>query len=219
MKVKPCSSIEIWQSSVSDILKSIEGISLNEVADISAGISMFCSENNITAVKHTDLLLLVAKGLSGIGRLEEAKAILKNEDSCIHFTESWLSSFDYIDNFSSLFPFFSRGVVLPGNWSGLQEECMWVLDLNRLVITEEELHEVMVYQSIQVLLKQIIILWGSSSGKGVLAIRGLSCWSLTKLLDTSNKEWSNNLIKYIEDVLDKEVKVYGWMERPNIILL
>ena len=46
MKVKPCSSMEIWQSSLSDILKSIEGISLNEVADISAGISMFCSENN-----------------------------------------------------------------------------------------------------------------------------------------------------------------------------
>ena len=117
------------------------------------------------------------------------------------------------------FLFFSRGVVLPGNWSGLQEECMWVLDFNRLVIAEEELHEMMVYQSIQVLLKQIIILWGSSSGKGVLAIRGLSCWSITKLLDTSNKEWSNNFLKYIEDVLDKEVKVYGWMDRPNIILL
>ena len=98
MKVKPCSSMEIWQSSLSDILKSIEGISLNEVADISAGISMFCSENNLTAVKHTDLLLLVAKGLSGIGRLEEAKAILKNKDSNIHFTDSWLKSFDYIDH-------------------------------------------------------------------------------------------------------------------------
>ena len=177
MKVKPCSSMEIWQSSLLDILQFIEGISLNEVEDISAGISMFFSENNLTAVKHTDLLLLVAKGLSGIGRLEEAKAILKNEDRYTHFTESWLSSFDYIDNFSSLFPFFSRGVVLPGNWSGLQEEFMWVLDLNRLVIAEQELHEMMVYQSIQVLLKQIIILWGSSSGKGVLAIRGLSCWS------------------------------------------
>ena len=219
MKIKHCSSMEIWQSSLSEILKSIEGISFNEVEDISAGVSMFCIENDFTTLKHTDLLLLAAKGLSGIGRLKEAKAILKNEDSYTLYTESWLNSFDYIDNFGLLFPLFSRGVVLPGSWSGLQEKFMWVLDLKKLAIAEEELHEMMVYQSIQVLLKQIIILWGSSSGKGVLAIRGLSCWSLTKLLDTPNKEWSNYFIKYVEDVISKEVKVHGWMERPSIILL
>ena len=136
----------------------------------------------------------MAKGLSGIGRLEEATAILKTGIVTPTLQNPGFVFLIILIILVHYFLFFSRGVVLPGSWSWLQEEFMWALDLNRLAIAEEELHEMMVYQSIQVLLEQIIILWGSSSGKGVLAIRGLSCWSLTKLLDTSNKEWSNNLL-------------------------
>ena len=219
MSVNAILSKEVWHEPVLDALKLVDNISDTEAQHISCGIALFCDENKFNYLKHSDILLLVAKGLFGLGRLHDAKTILRDDNYLRTFTESWSVCFQYIDNFGSLFPFFSRGVILPGEWSGLQNETMWVLDLNRLLVTAEELHEMMVYQSIQVLLRRMIFLWEHFSGKGVLAISGLMQWSMSILSDKDAKGGMDHIVVYMDAVLKKEAKIHGWKTHPDVIIL
>ena len=61
---------------------------------------------------------------------------------------------------------------------------MWILDLSRLMVSEEELHEIMVYRSMQLLLKQLVVLWDADRGRGVLGIRGIKSEGMQRLLES-----------------------------------
>ena len=75
-------------------------------------------------------------------------------------------------------------MIAPGRWSGLQNQTMWILDLSRLMVSEEELHEIMVYRSMQLLLKQLVVLWDADRGRGVLGIRGIKSEECSDCLES-----------------------------------
>ena len=208
-----------WREPLLDILHSVPGICGQQADHIAAGVALFCAEQGFVVLKRADLLLLAAKGLSGIGRDKEAEELLLRDQIYGPYVRCWLGGFEQIDSFASLFPFFSRGVIMPGRWSGLQNQNMWILDLSRLMVLEEELHEIMVYRSIKLLLKQLVVLWDADRGRGVLGIRGIKSEGMQKLFDISQRAGIGTVVAYIEDVLNRERDSRDWTVRPDVMML
>ena len=96
---------------------------------------------------------------------------------------------------------------------------MWILDLSRLMVSEEELHEIMVYRSMQLLLKQLVVLWDSDRGRGVLGIRGIKSEGMQRLFGISTREGIGAVAAYVEDVLDRERDSRDWITRPDVMIL
>lgn len=208
-----------WREPLVDVLHSVPGIRVEEADHIAAGVALFCSEQGFVVLKRADLLLLAAKGLSGLGRDKEAEELLVRDHVYGPYVRCWLGGFEQIDFFTSLFPFFSRGVIAPGRWSGLQNQTMWILDLSRLMVSEEELHEIMVYRSMQLLLKQLVVLWDADRGRGVLGIRGANSEGMQRLFGISTREGIGAVAAYVEDVLDRERDLRDWISRPDVMIL
>ena len=208
-----------WREPLLDILNSVSGIRNEEANHIAAGVALFCSEVGYVVLKRADLLLLAAKGLSGLGRDKEAEELLLLDQVYGPYFRCWLGGFEQIDSFASLFPFFSRGVVAPGSWSGSQSQTMWILDLSRLMVSEEELHEIMVYRSMHLLLKQLVVLWDSDRGRGVLGIRGVKSQGMQQLFGISKGEGIGAVAAYVEDVLERERDSRDWITRPDVMIL
>ena len=208
-----------WREPLVDVLHSVPGIRVEEADHIAAAVALFCSEQGFVVLKRADLLLLAAKGLSGLGRDKEAEELLVRDHVYGPYVRCWLGGFEQIDFFASLFPFFSRGVIAPGRWSGLQNQTMWILDLSRLMVSVEELHEIMVYRSMQLLLKQLVVLWDADRGRGVLGIRGIKSEGMQRLFGISTREGIGAVAAYVEDVLDRERDSRDWITRPDVMIL
>ena len=208
-----------WREPLLDILHSVPGIRGEQADHIAAGVALFCTELDFVVLKRADLLLLAAKGLSGLGYHKEAEELLLRDQIYGPYVSCWLGGFDQIDSFASLFPFFSRGVIMPGRWSGLQNQNMWILDLSRLMVLEEELHEIMVYRSIKLLLKKLVVLWDADCGRGVLGIRGIKSDGIQRLFDISQCEGIGVVVAYVEDVLNSERDLRDWTDRPDVMIL
>ena len=208
-----------WREPLLNALHSVPSINVEQADHIAVGVALFCAEQGFVVLKQADLLLLAAKGLSGLGRNKEAEELLLRDHVYGPYVRCWLGGFEQIDFFAPLFPFFSRGVIAPGRWSGLQDQTMWILDLSRLMVSEEELHEIMVYRSMHLLLKQLVVLWDSDRGRGVLGIRGVKSQGMQQLFGISKGEGIGAVVAYVEDVLDRECDSRDWITRPDVMIL
>ena len=208
-----------WHEPLLDVLHSVPSIRGEQADHIASGVALFCEEAGFIVLNRADLLLLAAKGLSGLGRDKDAEELLLRDQVYGPYFSCWLGGFEQIDSFVSLFPFFSRGVIAPGRWSGLQNQTMWIFDLSRLMVSEEELHEIMVYRSMQLLLKQFVVLWDADRGQGVLGIRGMKSEGMQRFFDILQHEGVGEVAAYVEDVLDRERDLRGWITRPDVMIL
>ncbi|MAW39788.1 MAG: hypothetical protein CMF27_02540 [Kiritimatiellaceae bacterium] len=208
-----------WHEPLLDVLHSVPGICPEDANHIARGVALFCAEAGFVVLKRADLLLLAAKGLSGLGRHTDAENILMHDQDYGPFVRCWLGGFEQIDSFASLFPFFSRGVVAPGRWSGLQNQTMWILDLNRLMVAEEELHEMLVYRSMQLLLERLVVLWDADCGRGVLGIRGHNSEVMQQLFEVPKSKDMAAVVAYVEDVLERARDSRDWITRPDVMML
>lgn len=208
-----------WHEPLLDVLQSVPDMCPEEANHIARGAAVFCVEAGFVVLKRADLLLLAAKGLSGLGRHTDAENLLMRDQDYGSFVRCWLGGFEQIDSFASLFPFFSRGVIAPGRWSGLQNQTMWILDLNRLMVAEKELHEMLVYRSMQLLLKELVVLWDVDCGRGVLGIRGHHSDVMRRLFEMPKSKDMGAMVAYIEHVLDREQSLRDWVTRPDVMML
>ena len=158
-------------------------------------------------------------GLDAVGYRAEAERVLMLDDTSRPFAKNWLDSFDLIDQFGLLLPLFSRGIVTPGRWSGWQKKGMWILDFNRIAVAEEELHELLLLQSLKVLIQQMAPLWSSVSGMGVLGLRGLRELRTDRLTVIKSMESPVAVNEFIKGVLDQIRIEERWDGVPEIVVM
>ena len=208
-----------WREPLFDLLRCLPKLEEAEAEHVAAGVAAFCDESGFMVLKRADLLLLAAKGLVGLRRVEDARLLLEADDIYGRFAEGWLDGFDRLDSFGTLFPCFSRGVIVPGRWAGLQGGSMWILDMGRLVISEEELHEIMVFRSVQWLLEQMAVLWDEQLGEGVLGLRGLGSNAMRRLFAEVESGDRSEVVKFVEQVLRCEGAERAWQNCPDVMVL
>ena len=122
----------LWRDQVFDILKS-SGLVAPDLADhIALSTSVFCERNNIQNIKSSDLTLLAARGLHAVDLVNESLVLLQKDPYHEKRSSDWVHNFNIIEKFSELFPFFSKGIIFPDKWIGLNNKKMWVLDFKQL---------------------------------------------------------------------------------------
>lgn len=208
-----------WREPLFDLLQSIPKLEKAEAEHVAAGVAAFCEVSGFAMLKRADLLLLAAKGLAGVHRAEDAKLLLEADEVYGRFAERWLDGFDQLDSFGALFPCFSRGVIVPDCWAGLQGGVMWILDVGRLAVSEEELHEMMVFRSVRWLLEQMAVLWDENLGKGVLGLRGLGSDAMCKLFAEVELGDRSEVVCFVEQVLRSEGADRAWTHCPDVMIL
>lgn len=69
-----------WREPLFDLLRSLPKLEEAEAEHVAAGVAAFCDESGFMVLKRADLLLLAAKGLVGLRRVEDARLLLEADD-------------------------------------------------------------------------------------------------------------------------------------------
>ena len=209
----------LWRDQVFDILNS-SGLVAPDLADhIALSTSVFCERNNIQNIKSSDLTLLAARGLHAVDLVNESLVLLQKDPYHEKRSSDWVHNFNIIEKFSELFPFFSKGIIYPDKWIGLNNKKMWVLDFKQLEIKEKDFHEIMIFRSVYAILDLMIPLWNETNGMGVLGIKGLKAEVLNTLFPSDKFSHANDLLFYIQDFLQQNKLENNWKYSPDIIII
>ena len=212
-------SNNFWKDEIFEILDT-SGLVAEDLAEhIAVGASTFCISNNIRYVKRSDLTFLAARGLFSLDLLDESLTLLKKDSQYQKKSSAWIDNFGFVEQFSELFPFFSRGIIYPDKWVGSNAGVMWVLDFEQLEINENEFHEIMIYRSLHTLLDLMIPMWKITYGKGVLGLRGLNVNILKKLFPSKKFSHADELVLFTRDIVQQKKEEYNWKYSPEIIII
>lgn len=212
-------SNNLWKDEIFEILDA-SGLVAEDLAEhIAIGASTFCVSNNIRYVKRSDLTFLAARGLFSLDLLDESLTLLQKDSYFQKKSTSWIDNFGYVEQFSELFPFFSRGIIYPDKWAGLNDGIMWVLDFEQLEINESEFHEIMIYRSLHTLLNLMIPMWKITHGKGAIGLRGLQINLLKKLFPSKKFSHADDLVVFTNDIVQQKKEEYNWKYSPEIIII
>ncbi len=123
-------------------------------------------------------------------------------------------------HFPQLLPYFSLGIIRPADWAGAQLDRMWTLDFDRLVLTDAERHEMMLYRTLRMLIEQVVVFWDATDGEGILGLKGLAG---LKVETGSPKKQTlttpNDLLKYVADLFKKQAMKRSWKTVPSLLNL
>jgi hypothetical protein len=213
------SAKEAWREHLSEILStrfSMDEALLDHVVE---GLAFFCAHTQVVTLTKRDIALLSARALDAIGHSDEAKRVLDLDETLSPFASYWLDSFELIDQFAVLLPLFSNGIITPGAWSGWQKRGMWILDFNQIAVREEELHEVTLLKSLQLLIRNMSPLWHSVSGEGMLGLRGVKQARSDRLAVIRTLGSASEVEAYVKAVLKHEQVNNQWIASPEIVVM
>ena len=165
---------DAWSEHLRDVLDELE-IPFGTVADnLTASVAMYCRTYHPQGVQSSDLKLLLARAFCSVGDRIAAERVLESMQPHRRHVSRWLEILSELHHFPDLLPYFSLGIIRPADWAGAQLDRMWTLDFGRLHLSEAELHEMMLYRSIRVILEKIFIFWDAADGEGILGLKDLS---------------------------------------------
>jgi hypothetical protein len=209
-----------WKVHLLEIFQSLE-IAPGTVADnVSASVAMYCREFHPHGVQRADLVLLVARAFCAVNDRAAAGRILGSMQPHRRHVARWLEILSELHHFPALLPYFSLGVIRPADWAGAQLDRMWTLDFDRLLLSEEERHEIMLYRSIRAIVESMFVFWDATAGEGVLGLKGLSSLNIE---DTSRRgptlTATDDLLEYIADLFLRQKEARGWRAVPVLLNL
>ncbi len=211
---------EVWSEHVQDAFTKLE-IPPGTMADnLVASLSMYCRKFHSRGLQSRDLNLLIARAFCAVDNRSAATHVLKSmEPHCRHVSR-WLEILSELHHFPQLLPYFSLGIIRPADWAGAQLDRMWTLDFDRLVLTDAERHEMMLYRTLRMLIEQVVVFWDATDGEGILGLKGLAG---LKVETGSPKKQTlttpNDLLKYVADLFKKQAMKRSWKTVPSLLNL
>ena len=211
---------EAWSEHVQDVFTQLE-IPPSTMADnLVASISMYCRKFHSGGLQSRDLNLLIVRAFCAVGDRSAATHVLESmEPHCRHVSR-WLEILSELHHFPQLLPYFSLGIIRPADWAGAQLDRMWTLDFDRLVLTEAERHEMMLYRTLRMLIEQVLSFWDATDGEGILGLKGLDG---LKVEAGSPKKKTltapNDLLEYVADLFKKQAAERSWKTVPSLLNL
>lgn len=213
-------SKDVWSEHLRDMFETL-AIHPGTVADnIAASVAAYCRMFHPQGLHAADLKLLIARAFCTVGDPVEAGRVLESVEPHRHHVERWLEILTELHHFPELLPYFSNGIIRPADWAGASVDRMWILDFGRLVLSDEERHEMMLYRSLQLIIDKMSVFWDATRGAGILGLKSLLSLSVdeggsgkTRLTE------QNNLMEYIKDLLARQTTLRDWQATPSLLNL
>lgn len=211
---------EVWAAHVQEVFAQLE-IPQGTVADnLVASLSIYCRKFHSRGLQSRDLKLLVARAFCAVGDRAAATHVLESMDLHRLHVSRWLEILSELHNFAQLLPYFSLGIIRPADWAGAQLDRMWTLDFGRLVLSEGERHEMMLYRSIRAILEEMFIFWDATKGEGILGMKDLAAWNVEA--ENQNKQTltrPNDLLNFVADLFKHQREKRFWKTVPTVLNL
>ena len=202
-------SKEAWRAYLKVLFDEVD-LSSSRYEHLIESVALYCSDYYPEGIREEELALLLARSCCAVGEHYAAERIFQLIEFYRQHASKWIDAVDLSDSFSELLPLLSSKVVHPSAWAGSGDrKKMWVIDFNRLGISPSEFHEIMIFRSIYLLMRQISPYWDGTSGEGILALKGVE--------KTGLKE--DELSSYLEQVFQKEKKLRNWNHSPTLLIL
>ncbi len=211
---------DVWAEHVREIFQAME-IPSGTLADhLIASIAMYCRKFHPLGLQSSEIKLLIARAFCAVGDRAAAECVLNSMQPHGRHVIRWLEILSELHHFPELLPYFSLGIIRPADWAGAQLDRMWTLDFGRLVLTDAERHEIMLYRSIRALVEKMFVFWDATRGEGILGLKGLSALNVE---EGGRKEQTltseDNLLEYIADVFKQQSVERRWKTVPSLLNL
>jgi hypothetical protein len=201
----------VWSGHVKQLFQTLEIDDRASAADITESLAVFC-QHHVHMTRHT-LSLLMARSFCISGDVEAAERILCHDHEHRAHTDSWLEVLSAGYPFPELYPLFSSRALRPQKM--LSSGGVWVLDFERIQLTEADRHELILFQTVRVLTEKVSSVWKKVDGRGTLGIKGLA--RLARFVRGRQPE--QQLFDHLCDVLERRTQKNGWSHTPSVLLL
>jgi hypothetical protein len=221
---------QLWSGYVQQLFQTLEIADRTAAPDITESLAVFC-QHRAHMPEHT-LSLLMARSFCITGDAEAAGRILRHDRAHRPHTESWLEVLSAEYPFPELYSLFSSRALRPQSLTSAGT--VWVLDFDRIHLTEADRHELILFQTVRVLTEEVSNVWTraqrerprygeamtagngkKADGQGTLGIKGLS--RLTKFI--RGRHPAKQLTGHISDVLALCAQKNGWSAVPAVLLI
>ncbi|MEE9367837.1 MAG: hypothetical protein V3V05_03125 [Pontiella sp.] len=211
---------DAWVEHLQEIFQSLD-IPPGTMADnVAASVAMYCRQFHAQGVQRSELVLLIARAFCAVNDRGAAERVLKSLQPHSRHITRWLEILSELHQFPSLLPYFSVGVIRPAEWAGAELDRMWILDFERLVLAEDEKHEMMLYRSIRAILESIFIFWDATQGEGILGLKGLASLNLEEKMKKSQTiTATDDLLDYIATLFIQQRDARNWNAVPSLLNL
>ena len=200
----------LWSGTVQQFFQTLGINDRASAPDITESLAVFCQQHD--RIPGRTLSLLMARSFCITGDTEAASRILRHDRAHSPHTDSWLEVLSAGYPFPELYPLFSSRALHPQNFASTG--AVWVLDFNRIALTEADRHELILFQTVRVLTEQVSNVWKKSNGRGTLGVKGLA--RLTRFVHGG--QISQQLPGHIRDVLTLCAQKNGWENVPDVLL-
>jgi hypothetical protein len=201
---------QLWSGYVQKLFQTLEIDGRAAASDITESVAVFC-QHQPQIPGHT-LSLLMARSFCITGDAEAAGRILRHDRAHRPHAESWLEVLSTDYPFPELYPLFSSRALRPQRLTSVGT--VWVLDFDRVGLTEADRHELILFQTVRVLTEQVSNVWKKADGRGILGVKGLP--RLEKFV--RGQLTGQRLLDHIRDVLALRAKKNGWTSIPAVLL-
>jgi hypothetical protein len=209
-----------WSSHLQTLLDDLDiprGTLANHLIE---SVAMYCRKHHPQGLQSADLKLLIARAFCAVGDRAAADEVLQSMESHRRHSSRWLEILTELHGFPELLPFFSAGIIRPADWAGAQMDRMWILDFDRLTLSDSEKHEMMLYRSIRAILDKIYIFWDVTGGEGILGLKNLSALNVEGKGEKGDSMTSSKgLLEYIADLFAQQKDVRKWFAIPSLLNL
>jgi hypothetical protein len=112
------------------------------------------------------------------------------------------------------------GLVRPAQWEVTGGDAMWVLDLKQITVLSDTCLELVLFQSLNLIVETLADVWNETAGRGVLGLRHVSS-AASRLLGREDgkqlEEMAREIRGVCEDKLAKIAGERGWDDTPSIM--
>lgn len=201
----------LWSGCVQKIFRTLNLHERPAAQDISESLAVFCQQYG--RIQEHTLSLLIARSFCISGDSEAAGQVLQHDRIHRAHADSWLNVLSADCPFPELYPLFSSRALRPQLLASAGT--LWVLDFNRVKLTDADRHELVLFQTVRVLTENVSWVWKKTEGKGTLGIKGLA--RLTRFV--RGRKTSHQMLDHVRDVLALRAQKNGWPCAPAVLLL
>ena len=97
---------------------------------------------------------------------------------------------------------------------------MWTLDLGRLVLSDSEKHEMLLYGSLRAMIENMVVFWDATGGEGVLGLKGLASFNVeSNPRQRQTFTSADDLIEYMSNLFLQQKALRNWQAVPSLLNL
>jgi hypothetical protein len=209
------SARRLWSGHVQRVLQQLNLHERDTAGEISESLAVFCQQH--PQISGCALSLLMARSFCATGDRAAAGLVLSRDREHGAHTEAWLEVLSAEHPFPELYPLFSSRALRPLRLKTVGEQTVWVLDLEKIHLSDADRHEMILMQTLRALAETVSNVWKKTNGQGTLVVKSL--FRFADVRPSSRTTSAAQLFSYIQAVVQRRAACNGWSFVPSVLLL